>query len=102
MTRYTVVWHSAARDLLAEIWLTSSLQNEVSEAADFIDRELSTNATEQGQPIGVRFRRFVAPPLEVFFDIQQQDRLVRIVHLRRVDLSQFGSPQGSGNGSNPN
>jgi len=98
MTRYTVTWHPIAQDLLAEIWLASAGQKDVSIASDAIDRELAVDAPEKGQPIGEGFRRLVAPPLEVFYEVIEADRLVRVLHVRRTETSQWNVIGGNGHG----
>jgi hypothetical protein len=96
MTRYTVVWHPIAERLLAEIWLGAADRAEVSIASDAIDRELGSDALEKGRPVDPRFRRFVAPPLEAFYEVSERDRIVRVVHVRRTATSQFGLRDGNG------
>ena len=48
MTRYTVVWHDAARDNLARLWLATNDKQAVTDAANRIDRELTIDPDIKG------------------------------------------------------
>lgn len=95
MTLYTVVWHPAARELLAEIWLHAHDRADVSRAADSIDRSLKHDPAEQGQHEYDRVYRILYAPLEVFYEVIPEDRIVKVAHIRRFD---WPSTSGNGNG----
>lgn len=44
MTRFTVVWEDDTEFQLAEFWNNAVIRGKVSAAADYIDRELATDA----------------------------------------------------------
>jgi hypothetical protein len=84
MTRYTVVWDSAAQDELAEIWMSAANHLAVTAAAHFIDSELSQDALSKGMEITEGLRALLAPPLRVLFTVNEGDRIVEVVLIRRL------------------
>jgi hypothetical protein len=84
MTRYTVVWHDSTIDELAEIWMAARDRNSVTTAAHIIDFELSSDAETKGVEVSEGLRAFFAPPLRILFAIDDGDRLVEVVRVRRL------------------
>jgi hypothetical protein len=84
MTRYTVVWDSAAQDELAEIWISPSNRAAVTVAAHFIDSELSHDASSRGAFVAEGLRALLAPPLRLLFTVNEGDRMVEVVLIRRL------------------
>ena len=84
MTRYTAVWLGSALDELAELWNTARDRNAVAAAAHIIDAELSQDASTKGVEVAEGLRAFFAPPLRVLFTIEEEDRLVEVVRVRRL------------------
>ncbi|REK31059.1 MAG: hypothetical protein DWQ41_01135 [Planctomycetota bacterium] len=97
MTPYSVVWHADAHDLLAEIWLQARDRSDVSDSANAIDELLRFEPTLQGRVYDEQTRCLTMPPLQVYFDVLERDRLVRIAHVRRINFDSAG-----GNGSRKN
>jgi hypothetical protein len=84
MTRYTVAWHQAAHDELAQLWMEAPDRGALERAANAIDRQLKDDATDKGTPIPDDLRQLTVPPLRVLFAISQPDRIVRILDVRRI------------------
>ena len=92
MTRHTVVWHADARDLLALIWIHGRDRAAVSRAADVVDQLLLVDADTQGRVYERSTRCLTIPPLQIYYVVDSADRMVRIVHVRRVpNLQQDGN-----------
>lgn len=83
MTRYTVVWHQAALDELARLWIDASDRTAVTLAASAIDRHLAVDASEKGIAVPDHLRQLTVPPLHVLFAVSELDRMVRILDARR-------------------
>lgn len=81
MTRFTVVWHEDSLNRLAEIWMTSSDRNGVTESANAIDIELSQDPQSKGTEVEGNLRLLTRPPLSVLFVVSEPDRLVKVVHV---------------------
>ena len=81
MTRFTVVWHDAAQNELARIWLDAIDRAAITNAANTIDHELSTDATEKGTTTENEVRELVVAPLRVLFGVSGPDRLVKVVQV---------------------
>ena len=84
MTRYTVVWHRSTQDELAEIWTIARDRNAVTAAAHIIDVELSHDAATKGVEVSEGLRAFFAPPLRILFTVDEGERLVEVVRVRRL------------------
>jgi len=84
MTRYTVVWHEDAQNLLAEVWLNSSNRIAVTAATHAIDIQLASDSESKDIPVEGDLRELVVPPLRVWFSVREPDRLVKIVHVELV------------------
>lgn len=75
---WTVVWHPAASEKLAELWLQARDRNTVTQAVHRIDQSLRHDAEKQG----IDFygdRLFVEPPLSVVFHPATADCMVKIL-----------------------
>ena len=81
MTRYTVVWHSDARDELARLWIEALDRQAVRSAADAIDRELAVDAPLKGIAIPDGLRQLTIPPLRVLWAVSEADRMVRVLEV---------------------
>jgi len=84
MIRYTVVWHGSAQDELAELWISARDRNAVTAAAHVIDVELSQDAVAKGVEVTEGLRAFFAPPLRILFTVDEGNRVVEVVRLRRL------------------
>jgi len=82
--KYTVVWgRSAARDLAA-IWIAAADRHAVASAADTIDGLLADDPHLQGESRFGRIRVLLLPPLGVYFEVLEEDRLARVLALWRL------------------
>lgn len=84
MTRRTVVWAAGAEAELAEIWLAAAKRNEVASASQAIDSTLADNADSSGVMLAEDLKALDLPPLRVIFEIQDDDRMVRILKVKRI------------------
>jgi hypothetical protein len=83
MNRFTVVWSQACKTLLAELWLANpAIRQEITGAADQIDRALAHAPETIGVQVSPRSRLVVHPPLSILFWISESDRQVRLIHLK--------------------
>jgi hypothetical protein len=80
--RYTVVWASVAKRQLADIWADAPSRREVTAAADAIDSTLGQWPLEYGESRGGNTRIAIEGPLVAYYDVQEEDRLVRVLYLR--------------------
>jgi len=82
MSLYTVVWSRIAQRRLAELWLDNpAIRNEITEAADQIDRALAQVPATIGIQVSQRSRLVVHPPLSVLYWISDDDMQVRVIHV---------------------
>jgi plasmid stabilization system protein ParE len=84
MTRYTVVWIGSALDELAELWTVARDRNAVTTAAHIVDVELSGDAATKGAEVCEGLRAFFAPPLRILFTVDEGNRIVEVVRVRRL------------------
>jgi len=75
---FTVVWRPSAERRLAEIWTDAKDRQEVTNAADAIDSLLRSSPLQAGESRVQNTRILTLSPLSVYFDVQQDDRLVAI------------------------
>jgi hypothetical protein len=80
MTRYTVVYHRLAQNELAEIWLDHPDQRTaITGASNAIDRALAEDGASKGKSARGPIRKYVEPPLTVYFIVSEADRLLQIL-----------------------
>jgi len=83
MSRFTVVWSRSTKRRLAELWLDNpGIRQEITDAADQIDRALALSPESIGISVSSRSRLVVHPPLSVLFWISHADRQVRVIYIR--------------------
>jgi hypothetical protein len=82
---YRVIWPRAARNDLADIWLNSPDQTQVTFASAEIDRLLEDDPLRVGVPMqsSVR-RRLTIPPLGVLYEVIEDDKRVVVNAVFRV------------------
>jgi len=85
MTRRTVVWVSDAESELAEIWLASKSRDRVTSASHAIDDALGNDAESSGSLLAEGMRALDEPPLCVLFEISDDDRMVRVLKVKRFE-----------------
>jgi plasmid stabilization system protein ParE len=76
--KYTVVWQPSAENELIELWPAAANREQVTQAADEIERILSTKPTEAGESRSGDIRILIVPPLAANFRVFQADRIVRV------------------------
>jgi len=82
--KFTVVWKSAAKRQLAEIWMGASNRAAVTAAADAIDAALRFWPQRCGESRGSDFRLVIEGPLGAFYAVNEEDRLVTVFYVRYV------------------
>ena len=82
--KFTVVWTPLARRLLAELWLNASDRSEVQQAADEIERIISSDPMNAGESRVVDIRIIIEPPLAAYFDVDPLDRRVTVWRIWRM------------------
>jgi len=83
MSRFTVVWSRSAVRRLAELWLYNpAVRQEITEAADEIDRALAHAPETIGLQVSPRSRLVVHPPLSILFWISESDRQARVIYVK--------------------
>ncbi len=80
--KWTVVYQPSARNELAELWLNCDSKQALADAADKIDRALSSNPFSAGESRSGDFRILIESPLAVVFDVNPQDMLVTVWHVK--------------------
>jgi hypothetical protein len=86
MSRFTVVWSRSAMARLAEFWIDNpAVRQEITDAADRIDRALAQAPESVGISVSARSRLVVHPPLSVLFWISTSDRQVRVIYVKFWD-----------------
>jgi hypothetical protein len=63
---------------LADLWLAASDRAAVTAAANAIDGRLRNDPDTAGQPRGGVTRILVEPPLAVYFDVDEPNRMVTV------------------------
>jgi hypothetical protein len=83
MIRFNVTWLKGTQDFLAELWVEGPDRQAIAEAADRIDAELANDAHAKGTAVSEGLRSLSMPPLHILYAVNEQDRLVEVVSLRR-------------------
>jgi plasmid stabilization system protein ParE len=76
--KYTVVWRPDAERRLAEIWLAATDHQAVTDAANQIDALLRADPTNGGEARDLGVRVLTRPPITVYFEVSEPDRLVTV------------------------
>ena len=83
---YTVVYSPTALRRLAECWLENpAVRQEIADASDEIEAALMQRPHSIGEQVSPRARLVVRPPLAVLFRVVDDDRQVRVIHLKFWD-----------------
>ena len=75
---YTVVWRPAAEGELAAIWTEAEDRQAVANAANSIDSVLRVDPLDSGESRVENIRILTVPPLSIYYDVHEDDRLVAI------------------------
>ena len=78
---YTVIWLESAEAELTELWLNASNRDQVTSAASEIDVRLRTNPEIEGESRSGERRILLVAPLGVTFEVNPEDRLVRVLEV---------------------
>ena len=81
---FTVVWLPTAEAELARIWNTAADRDAVAAAADRIDAALRRDAPRRGESRSGSARVYFDWPLGVDFDVDEDDRIVRVLAVWRM------------------
>ena len=73
---YTVVWRPAAEEKLAALWTEADDRRAVTGAANSIDSMLRVDPLDAGESRVANIRILTVPPLSVYYDVHEDDRLV--------------------------
>jgi plasmid stabilization system protein ParE len=76
--KYDVVWTPAARRQLAEIWLASEDQAEISRASHTIDQMLAMQGSAVGKPLREGLHRVMVRPLAAYFAVSDADARIEV------------------------
>jgi mRNA-degrading endonuclease RelE of RelBE toxin-antitoxin system len=87
--RYNVIVRPTALEDLAEIWLTSSNRQEVTDASNHMDHILGHDPGQQGTVTFDTIRSIRIGPLGITFEVIDADR---IVYVLSVEALGSGSP----------
>jgi hypothetical protein len=82
---FTVVWNPSAESQLAEIWMAAADRGRVAGAANTIDRELRRSPQTVGESRAANRRLVVFAPLAVAFKVREEDRMVTVPSVRKVE-----------------
>lgn len=83
MNRYTVTWTDSAQAVLASLWNDNpAVRQEISDAANEIDRTLAISGAHGGEQLPGRQRHFARPPLAVLFIVEEQDRRIDVTAVK--------------------
>jgi plasmid stabilization system protein ParE len=82
--RFTVIWQPPAQGRLAEIWINTDDRQAVTAASHRIDQLLKTDPQMRGESRSRNNRVLVVPPLAVYYDVNEEDRTVHVLTVRKV------------------
>src|SRR5690349_16199312 len=96
MSLFTVRYAQRALDQLAELWLDAGAERDaVTAAANQIDKLLASDPSGHGTPEHEGLWRLDLPPLHVLYTIDEQQKIVSVERIRRLNPSPPG-PQSNG------
>lgn len=82
---WTVLWRTLAENQLATLWTTAPDPNAITDAADRVDLLLQRDPLGQGESRKEEsLRILVEPPLVVDYEVDQQNRAVYVLRVRRT------------------
>lgn len=77
---FTVVWKKTAENSLADLWLRHPADRQAfTNAANHVDAILRINPQSKGDPHSKHARILQVPPLGITFQVNETDRLVRVL-----------------------
>jgi hypothetical protein len=82
---YDGIWVPAAERDLINIWLAATDRNSVTECAHLLDQQLGRNPLDFGESrVSSVHRIAFEPPLAIEFEVIEDDRRVRVLHVWRA------------------
>jgi len=81
---YTVVWSEPANDALAELYRNATNKQDVTDASNWFDRALRSDPARLATQLG-HYWALAREPLEVLFEIDDGDRMVRVFLVRKTN-----------------
>ena len=81
---FSVTWIPSAIQELAHLWNTAADRNAVAKAADKIDVLLRKDPQTVGESRAGTRRVVGEPPLVVFFNVLEEDRMVQVLKVVRM------------------
>jgi hypothetical protein len=84
MNAYTVRATDEADDQLMALWLAASDRAAITAAQHQIDQGLAIDPRANGRELGEGLWRIAVPPLKAFYEIDDNQRLVRITGIDRT------------------
>lgn len=83
MSDLTVTWDDDAANELMRLWLDNpKIRQDITAAADEIDRLLANQPLDLGVEQAPNLRQYVKPPLRILYKLSQADRLVRVLYVK--------------------
>lgn len=70
---------AAGRVELLEIWLNPQRRQEVADASDGVDKQLSLDPATRGEPVAGELRMLTVEPLRVLFTVDDGHRRVIVI-----------------------
>lgn len=82
--RFTVDWTRTAEEQLASTWIGAGQRQAITRVIDRIEKLLRNDPRGKSIPLPGRFYKLNAPPLQFLFEINDDDRWVTVVSVRRI------------------
>jgi hypothetical protein len=89
--KYTVLWKPSAEADLASLWASAPDRSDVTTAANQIDVLFQTDFETRGESRSGSDRILVVPPLAITLEVNEPDRVVWVLSVRRLPPHQAGS-----------
>jgi hypothetical protein len=84
MIRFKIEWPEEVDDQLAAIWIAAPDRAAVSRAQLAIEFELSFDAQQKEVPVAEGLRKLIVPPLQAYFEVDEQKAVVTVTALAVV------------------
>jgi hypothetical protein len=84
MNRYTVVYLTEAEENLIAIWADATDRDQVTKSANIADRMFANSPLQGSIDLPEQLRRRDIPPLQFYFEVREDDRIVVITNVARM------------------
>jgi hypothetical protein len=82
--RYTLLWRPIAERQLIDLWSNFPAErSDLTRAVDEVERLLRDDPSVKGRPFGVS-RVLIKPPIIVLFSVDEGDKKVKIMWIKRL------------------